>query len=105
MSFAFDFDVQAVENDELADAVTDAANDAANRWRAGAPTGAEFDAAVKALVAGAVVALEALGSEWAVASVQFSGHVNPGNTARPGWVNDAVSSSIRVRSYRLVPVA
>ena len=113
MSFSFGFELVAVENDELDDAVTEAANAAAGtidntstprgaQYAQG--TGDEFDATLKALVAGAVVALEAFGSEWATVSISFAGHVNPGSGPRDGWAQAFVSSNIGVRSYRPVSV-
>lgn len=114
MSFALHFEVAAVENDELVEVVGVCASTAAgSEFDAGTPrglqhaggTGDEFEAALKALVAGAVVALEAFGSEWATVNISFSGHVNPGNGPRDGWAHEFMSSNIGVRSYRPVSVA
>jgi len=54
---------------------------------------------VKAASAAAEMIVSRLGERWATASVNVSGHANPGHAARPGWANDHVNVSVSVSSY------
>ena len=63
-------------------------------------TGAEAEAAIAAGANAAARAVEAIGTNFAEASVMVSGHVNPGHEARGGWSNDFLNVQISVLKYK-----
>lgn len=103
MTYTIDITVTSADTN-VAELIITAGQDVLPAQR-DAGVGIEAERAISGAANSAQRLIEALGEEWAEASVRIVGHANPGHLIQSGFPNDFASVSVVVTKYKSEVVA